>query len=179
MIPTIPITHFRPFTAQDCPVRESLHHPRIVGDRIVATNGKVIVHALISEIMLDPDYPITSHPKFPNYQSIFESVTNEHCVTLPPLPACPADVECSECRGSGIITCSKCEHDHDCKKCTGTGWIEGASHWDLSLGEERYNARLISHILALPHPTFYHCQVGLYFQFGQSGHGILSRLPKE
>lgn len=43
-----------------------------------------------------------------------------------PTPAKPGEVvKCSDCNGTGQVTCYTCDHEHDCDDCDGTGKVKG------------------------------------------------------
>lgn len=67
----------------------------------------------------------------------------------------PKEVQqkCSDCRGTGLATCSHCESEIDCEYCDGTGSVTEKAEWPLRpyvrVRGKLHDARLLAPLLEL------------------------------
>ena len=110
--------------------------PWLVGGRVVATNGQILV-AVPGAFAPEPDETVAGQfarvlalPKMEpgpvNWQAIRDFIGPD--VTAPPCSTCQGTgytSECAECDGTGSVpcTCDGCgdDHDADCDECDGKG----------------------------------------------------------
>lgn len=106
--------------------RYDLQHPRKVGDKVVATDGRILIVAEAA------DYPEIGPRggRFPKFDEIIAPISRvtEWC-SVPAISPCDACnntgkifVNCHTCGGTGDCLCD-CGHEHDCCACGGEGKV--------------------------------------------------------
>ena len=138
-------------------LRSALNSVSLENGFLYATNCHIL--ARISSDLCVLNYE--SIDKYPNVQKVIsehisiekkkvsvETMFND----LMKIEVCfrPKMIECNECEGEGVVTCSYCNSEHECKKCEGAGEIK-SSELELS-GENNciiFNRKFRLHYLDL------------------------------
>ena len=101
----------------------ALHKPWRDGEKIVATDGHILI---VAGAALFPDADCSGGLKYPDYKSVmkfrdFRPFPADEMSSLLK-SAEPREDECAECNGTGWHWCS-CGNKHDCGGCHGAGKI--------------------------------------------------------
>lgn len=180
----IPLSLILPFASTD-KTRYILTLPRIVGDKLVATDGRVLVEVPVSE--MEPFEVEVLEGFYPNYLAVmtpFDSPLGDPIV-MPEMPEKPTEkTVCDECYGTGIVTC-KYDHDHECPECDGEGaWLD-LSKWDVETPSFRLGCQFVEKVLALPNLQWFEpskeniCGAPVRFTFGENGRGLIQQMRRK
>lgn len=181
----IPFELIRSFAGTD-ESRLILTEPHLIGEKVVATNGRALVEVDRSEILGFEDVSLLG--RYPDYEVIFKgmfgvsSTFRSNLPVLPPGSAADCNVICDDCSGTGQCDCCcpQCgsSESHVCGSCDGEGlWVD-ASKWKLEYCNSWFSGLWMEKVLRLPNLCFLETEPNkiLGFRFGQSGRGAVMPL---
>lgn len=165
--------------------RGSIMRPGLVGGKVVATDGRVIVEVAVEEISPESLAGVEWSENFPDYVKHlgWEGHWREALTPfeMPPVPPKVSKmVEC-DCEGG------KDEFGDTCENCDGKGSWEDLSGWRVEGSLFAMAGHLVSRVLTLPGVRWYEPAFGSPWQwvkdpfrfcFGETGRGLLMPLRK-
>jgi hypothetical protein len=177
----IPYSLIKQFASED-KTRPALLEPVVVAERMVATNGRVLVEVPVCEVDLEGVALRLAPADFPAYKvllnttfSALASSSVSDCAVPFQIPGKSEDhmvaVECYECSGTGEFS-----EPGDCWDCDGKGkWQE--CDWRVEYpGGSWLNGLFAEQVMSLPDITWYlpsSPESMIPFRFGHLGRGLI------
>jgi hypothetical protein len=165
--------------------RYALKTPWRVGDKVVASDGRIIVEI---DSGLAPDVvELGNDRRMPKYEPIFEQFSE--CNNWRPFPDWD-DRHCDGCNDTGLFRCKECDgtgscechcgHQHDCHECHGSGYKNRSRcpACAIFFDGEPFAAMYLRSIRQLPNVSIDTRGDKLYFKF-DGGRGVLAAMVKE
>lgn len=175
--------------------RENIAEPIHQGVFTFATNGQIMIRVarrddLEGAEFLEDDGLLIHQPSIdrimqhvPNCAFIMKPAVefSGEWTALPPnlVSRMERRVECDECYGNGVVTCSKCHHDSECEECHGE-----CMTWNFTpvpFGDYAVAYWLYALIADLPNVQYGHYDVGnglIVFRF-TGGIGLVAKVRGE